>query len=61
MVIFLILGRVKSIPCFETMMNKKSTVEDHKVIASSVSLTDLTDPIKPILKINPKKLTIIIK
>ena len=37
------------------MMNKKSIVEDHKVIASNVTLTDLTDSIKTILKKKNKK------
>lgn len=31
-------------------MNKKSIAEDRKVIASNVSLTDLTDSIKTILE-----------
>ena len=38
------------------MMNKKSIVEDHKVIASNVSLTDLTDSIKTILEKQNKEM-----
>ena len=41
---------MESFFCLKTMMNKKSIVEDHKVIASNVSLTDLTDSIKTILE-----------
>lgn len=50
MVIFFILSRMESFFCFKTMMNKKSIAEDCKVIASNVSLTDLTDSIKTILE-----------
>lgn len=38
------------------MMNKKSIVEDHEVIASNVSLTDLTDSIKTILEKQNKEI-----
>jgi len=41
---------MESFFCFKTMMNKKSIAEDRKVIASNVSLTDLTDSIKTILE-----------
>ena len=54
-VIFFILSRVESFFCLEAMMNKKSIVEDHKVIASNVTLTDLTDSIKTILKKKTKQ------
>lgn len=49
-VIFFVLSRMESFFRFKAMMNKKSIVEDHKVIASNVSLTDLTDSIKTILE-----------
>ena len=38
------------------MMDKKSIVEDHKVITSNVSLTDLTDSIKTILEKQNKEI-----
>ena len=60
-VIFFILSRVESFFCLEAMMNKKSIVEDHKVIASNVTLTDLTDSIKTILKKKQNKEMISIK
>ena len=41
---------MESFFCFKTMMNKKSIVKDHKVMASNVSLADLTDSIKTILE-----------
>ena len=47
---------MESFFCFKSMMNKKSIVEDHKVIASNVSLTDLTDSIKTILEKQNKEI-----
>ena len=55
-VIFFILSRMESFFCFKTMMDKKSIVEDHKVITSNVSLTDLTDSIKTILEKQNKEI-----
>lgn len=47
---------MESFFCFKSMMNKKSIVEDHEVIASNVSLTDLTDSIKTILEKQNKEI-----
>ena len=48
--IFIILRWMESFFNFKSMMNQEGIVKDSKVIACNVSLTNLTDSIKTILK-----------
>jgi len=52
--IFIILRWVESFFNFKSMMNQEGIVKDSKLIARNVSLTNLTDSIKTILKTKGK-------